>query len=159
MGSEILAAFLLMIVMLVVAVGVLASALRVVPEYERAVVFRLGRMLGVVGPGLIFIIPFLDQVVRVDLREQVRRIEGETATTQDDSRVTVDAVWGCRVVDPAKAVLEVADSETACQEMSTAVLRSVIAGMPRSAVMREREQVRIQMHARLREILEPWGAR
>jgi regulator of protease activity HflC (stomatin/prohibitin superfamily) len=135
----------------------LAASVRVVSEHQRIVVFRLGRFVGVYGPGLSLLIPLLDRAVPVDLREQVRKVEGEEVLTRDNSRVNVDLVWAYQVTDPAKAVLEVADLEAASQEMATTVLRSVIGDMARSDVLREREQVRSRIDARLREIVEPWG--
>jgi regulator of protease activity HflC (stomatin/prohibitin superfamily) len=144
------------VVLVVVAVLVWA-ALRTVPEHKRLVVFRFGRFAGVHGPGLVLIIPFLDQAVPVDLREQVRALEGQTATTRDNERVVLDVVWSYQIVDPARSVLEVQDLEVSSQDMAAAALRTVAGHFERYDLLHDRGLARAKLHSRLVEIVEPWG--
>ena len=149
---------LLPVAVLLVVVAVLVwAALRTVPEHERLVVFRFGRFAGVHGPGLVLIIPFLDQAVPVDLREQVRVLEGQTATTRDNKRVVLDVVWSYQIVDPAKSVLEVYDLETAAQDMAATALRTVAGRFERYDLLHDRDLARAELHSRLVSIVEPWG--
>jgi len=136
----------------------LAAALRIVPEHQRLVVFRLGRFAGVHGPGLFFLFPFVDRAVAVDLRERARRVEGEQILTQDRKQVTVDLLWSYQVVDPARSILEVEDLEATAQEMITMTLRSVVGSMDRYDLFENREPVSAQLFDRLSQIVEPWGA-
>jgi regulator of protease activity HflC (stomatin/prohibitin superfamily) len=113
--------------------------------------------MGVNGPGLLFLVPFVDRAVVVDLRERVKKIEGETLTTRDEKRVVVDMVWSYKVVDAARSVLEVENLESAMREMVVTELRAVVGGLARGEVMTAREQARDEMHRRLGEIVEAWG--
>jgi regulator of protease activity HflC (stomatin/prohibitin superfamily) len=85
----------------------LANAIRIVPEYQRLVVFRLGRSIGAKGPGIILLIPVVDRAVKVDLREQVREIPHQTAITKDNAGISVDFIWYYKVLDPTESVLQV----------------------------------------------------
>ncbi len=85
----------------------LGTALKIVPEYQRLVVFRLGRCIGARGPGLIILIPFIDRAVRVDLREQVREIPAQTSITADNAPISIDFLWYYKVFDPVQSVLQV----------------------------------------------------
>ena len=156
-GVPILACLLPALAVLVMSVLAVAVALRIVQEHTRLVVFRLGRFLGVRGPGLLLLLPFVDRAVAVDLRQQVRRLEGQAATTQDDKRVTVDLVWSYRIVDPACSVLAVENLEAALQEMSATLLRTAVAATTREELFRDHEPTRAQIHARLCQVAEPWG--
>jgi regulator of protease activity HflC (stomatin/prohibitin superfamily) len=136
---------------------VLASALRISPEYQRLVVFRLGRFLGVQGPGISLLIPLVDRAVAVDLRERVQRVEGETILTQDRKRVAIDLVWSYQVVDPARSVLEVEDLESAAHEILAVTLRSVAGSMERHDLFANREQVGRRLRDELGQTVRPWG--
>src|SRR5690606_14706858 len=107
----------------------LSTAIRIVPEYERIVIFRLGHSQGSRGPGLVFLIPFIDRGVKVDLREQVREIPHQTSITQDNAAISVDFIWYYKVLDPTATVLQVGHFETAAQGMATTTLRAVIGGI------------------------------
>ena len=93
----------------------LGQAIRIVPEYQRLVVFRLGRCVGPKGPGLIFLIPVVDRAVKVDLREQVREIPHQTAITKDNAGISVDFIWYYKILDPVESVLQVGNFEAAAQ--------------------------------------------
>ncbi len=138
----------------------LANAIRIVPEYQRLVVFRLGRVLDrPKGPGLILLIPVLDRAIRVDLREQVREIPHQTAITKDNASIQVDFIWYYKVVDPAESVLKVGNFELAAQGMATTTLRAVIGGIPLDDVLSQREHINITLRTKLDEVTERWGVK
>src|SRR3989304_4262322 len=107
----------------------IASAIRIVPEYQRLVVFRLGRCVGAKGPGIILLIPIIDRGVRADLREQVREIPHQTSITKDNAAISVDFIWYSKVVTASQSVLQVGNFEAAAQGMATTTLRSVLGSM------------------------------
>src|SRR5512146_2879752 len=94
-------------VIVLVVIVFLATAIRIVPEYQRVVVFRLGRCIGEKGPGLVLLIPFVDRPVRVDLREQVREIPAQTSITKDNAPISIDFLWYFKIFDPQQSVLQV----------------------------------------------------
>lgn len=138
----------------------LANAIRIVPEYQRLVVFRLGRVLEKPkGPGVILLIPVLDRAVRVDLREQVREIPHQTAITKDNAGIQVDFIWYYKVIDPAESVLKVGNFELAAQGMATTTLRAVIGGINLDDVLSQREHINITLRTKLDEVTERWGVK
>jgi len=149
----VVAGFFLFIVVLA------ASGIRVIPEYQRLVVFRLGRCIGSVGPGIKYLIPFVDRAVRVDLREQVREIPHQTAITKDNAPISIDFLWYFKVLDPQESVLQVGVFEAAAQGMATTTLRAVIGGIPLDDVLSEREHINNMLRTRLDEVTERWGVK
>ncbi len=143
----------------VVTIALLASAIRIVPEYQRLVVFRMGRCLGEKGPGIVFLIPIIDRASRVDLREQVREIPHQTAITKDNAGISVDFLWYYKVLDPSESVLQVSNFERAAQGMATTTLRAVIGGIPLDDVLSEREHINAMLRTRLDEVTERWGVK
>jgi len=111
--------------LIILAVIILPQAIRILREYERGVIFRLGKLLGAKGPGLIFLIPIVDRMVRMDLRVVTISVEKQEVMTRDNVPVTVDAVVYFRVVDPATAVVKVENFLKATSLMSQTTLRSV----------------------------------
>lgn len=146
-------------VVVVLALAALASAVRIVPEYERLVVFRLGRCIGAQGPGFIFLIPVIDRAVRVDLREQVREIPHQTSITLDNAAISVDFIWYYKVLDPTESVLQVGNFEAAAQGMATTTLRAVIGGILLDDVLSKREDINNMLRVRLDEVTERWGVK
>ncbi len=142
-----------------IALSLLASAIRVVPEYNRLVVFRLGRCIGAKGPGLVLLIPVIDRAVRVDLREQVREIPHQNSITQDNAAVSVDFIWYYKILDPTMSVLQVANFEAAAQGMATTTLRAVIGGILLDDVLSKREHINNLLRTRLDEVTERWGVK
>ena len=136
-----------------------ANAIKVVPEYQRLVVFRLGRSLGDRGPGLVLLIPFVDRAVRVDLREQVREIPQQTSITKDNAPISIDFIWYYKVLDPTSSVLQVGNFEIAAQGMATTTLRSVIGGILLDDVLSERETINNILRTRLDEVTGRWGVK
>ena len=144
---------------LVLLVIFLASAIKIVPEYRRVVVFRLGRCVGAKGPGLVLLIPFVDRPVTVDLREQVREIPAQQSITQDNAPLSIDFLWYYKVFDPVQSVLQVQNFELAAQGIATTTLRSVIGGILLDGVLSEREKINTALRARLDEVTERWGVK
>lgn len=142
-----------------VVIVFLVSAIKIVPEYRRIVVFRLGRCIGPKGPGLILLIPFVDRPVSVDLREQVREIPAQTSITQDNAPISIDFLWYYKVFDPVQSVLQVQNFELAAQGIATTTLRSVIGGILLDGVLSEREKINTALRARLDEVTERWGVK
>jgi regulator of protease activity HflC (stomatin/prohibitin superfamily) len=135
------------------------TAIKIVPEYQRLVVFRLGRCIGAKGPGLVILIPFVDRAVRVDLREQVREIPAQTSITNDNAPISIDFLWYYKVVDPIQSVLAVGNFELAAQGIATTTLRSVIGGIMLDGVLSERETINTSLRIRLDEVTERWGVK
>jgi regulator of protease activity HflC (stomatin/prohibitin superfamily) len=144
---------------IIIALSFLASAIRVVPEYQRLVVFRLGRCVGSKGPGIVLLVPIIDRAVRVDLREQVREIPHQTSITKDNAPISIDFLWYYKVLDPTESVLQVGNFEAASQGMATTTLRSVIGGIPLDDVLSEREHINNLLRNRLDEVTERWGVK
>jgi len=136
-----------------------ASAIKVVPEYQRLVVFRLGRCVGARGPGIVILIPVIDRSIRADLREQVREIPHQNSITQDNAAVSVDFIWYYKVLDPTMSVLQVANFESAAQGMATTTLRAVIGGILLDDVLSKREHINNLLRTRLDEVTERWGVK
>ncbi|NUM44335.1 MAG: SPFH/Band 7/PHB domain protein [Anaerolineales bacterium] len=149
----------LIMVVVIVAGALAASSIRIVQEYERVVVFRLGRSIGEKGPGIIFLIPFFDRGVRVDLREQVREIPHQTSITKDNAAISVDFIWYYKVLNSTDSVLQVGNFEAAAQGMATTTLRAVIGGIPLDDVLSERETINNLLRTRLDEVTERWGVK
>ncbi len=142
-----------------IAVALVATAIRIVPEYQRLVVFRLGRAVGARGPGIVLLVPFVDRAVNVDLREQVREIPHQTSITKDNASISVDFLWYYKVLDPMESVLQVGNFESAAQGMATTTLRAVIGGIQLDDVLSEREHINSLLRTRLDEVTERWGVK
>lgn len=142
-----------------VVLSALASAIRVVQEYERLVVFRLGRSVGEKGPGLVLLWPVIERGVKVDLREQVREIPHQTSITLDNAPIAIDFLWYYKVVDAQESVIAVGNFEMAAQGMATTTLRSVIGGIPLDDVLSQRDHINQVLRTKLDEVTERWGVK
>ncbi len=134
-------------------------SIRIVREYERIVLFRLGRAIGLRGPGLVLINAVTDRVSWVDLREQFLEIEYQTAITQDNASISIDFIIFYQVVDPAMSVLRVQNFAGAAQNVAATTLRSVVGDMPLDDVLSKREEMNASLRIRLDEVTERWGVR
>ena len=159
MNGEFLTLLCLIGGIVVVLLIFLANAIKVVPEYQRLVVFRLGRCMGDKGPGLVILIPVIDRAVRVDLREQVREIPQQTSITKDNAPISIDFLWYYKVLSPTDSVLQVGNFELAAQGMATTTLRSVIGGILLDDVLSERETINNILRTRLDEVTGRWGVK
>lgn len=144
---------------IIIFIALLASTIKVVPEYQRLVVFRMGRCVGEKGPGIIFLFPFVDRAARVDLREQVREIPHQTVITQDNASISVDFLWYYKVLNPSESVLQVGDFERAAEGIATTTLRAVIGGISLDQVLSDREHINAMLRTRLDEVTERWGVK
>ena len=143
----------------VVALLFLRAALKVVPEYQRMMVFRLGRSIGTKGPGLIILIPIVDRGVRVDLREQFLQIPHQTCITKDNAPISIDFLIYWKVTDPAHSVIQVANFAGASQGIATTTLRAVIGDIPLDDALANREQINNLLRQKLDEVTERWGVK
>jgi regulator of protease activity HflC (stomatin/prohibitin superfamily) len=141
---------------------VLASAIRILREYERGVVFRLGRLVGregVRGPGLILLIPFIDRMVKVSLRTVVMDVPTQDVITQDNVSIKVNAVVYCRVVEPQKAIVGVENFLMATSQISQTTLRSVLGQSELDDLLSQREKINAKLQQIIDAHTEPWGVK
>ncbi|ETA67944.1 MAG: hypothetical protein PWQ51_103 [Methanolobus sp.] len=141
----------------IVAVIILSKAIKIVNEYERVVIFRLGRLSGVKGPGLFLIIPIIDTVVKIDLRVVAIDVPKQAVITKDNVTVAVDAVVYYQVIDPTKAVNEVENFKYATAMLSQTTLRDVIGQLELDDVLSNREDVNRNIQEQLDISTDPWG--
>jgi regulator of protease activity HflC (stomatin/prohibitin superfamily) len=135
----------------------LVSAIRILREYQRAVVFRLGRLIGIKGPGLVLLIPIVDRMMRVDLRTVTLDVPPQDIITRDNVSVKVNAVIYLRVMDPGKAIVEVEDFLFATSMLAQTTLRSILGKVELDELLSEREQINHRIQSTLDEMTEPWG--
>lgn len=145
------------LVVIVLVVMFLASAIRILNEYERAVVFRLGRIRDVKGPGLIIIIPGIDKVVKVDMRTITMDVPPQDVITKDNVSIKVSAVVYFRVMDANAAVTNVENYLYATSQLAQTTLRSVCGQMELDEILSEREKINLHLQAILDRSTEPWG--
>jgi regulator of protease activity HflC (stomatin/prohibitin superfamily) len=137
----------------------LPASVRIVREYQRLVLFRLGRCLGTRGPGIVFIIPFVDRVVGVDLREMYLEIPHQTAITKDNAAISIDFIIFYKVVDAVMSVLQVAQFAGAAQNVAATTLRAVVGDISLDDVLAKRDDINNVLRAKLDEITERWGVK
>ena len=138
---------------------IIAMSIRIVPEYKRLVIFRLGRSIGAQGPGLIFLIPFLDKPVSVDLREVYFDVPPQTCITADNASVSIDFLVYDKVIDPERSVLEVEDFTGAARGLAITTLRAVVGAMDLDDVLSKRDEINQILHEKLDEVTDRWGIR
>jgi regulator of protease activity HflC (stomatin/prohibitin superfamily) len=141
------------------AIIILLSAIKVVQEYERGVVFRLGRLAGVRGPGLILLIPFIERMVKVDLRTVTMDVPAQEVITRDNVTIRVNAVAYFRVIDPQASVVNVADFIRATSQIAQTTLRSILGQSALDELLGEREKINQQLQVIIDEQTEPWGVK
>ncbi|MBO9360516.1 MAG: slipin family protein, partial [Thermomicrobium sp.] len=146
-------------VVVVLVLMFLSSMIKVVQEYERGVIFRLGRLVGPRGPGLILLIPIIERMVKVDLRVVTMDIPVQEVITRDNVTVRVNAVAYFRVVDPNAAVVNVADYIRATSQISQTTLRSVLGQVELDELLAEREKINQKLQEIIDEQTEPWGVK
>ncbi len=142
---------------IVVVIILLATMIRILREYERGVIFRLGRLINVKGPGLILLIPFVDKMIKVSLRIIVLDVPSQDVITKDNVSVQVNAVVYFRVVDPNKAVVEVQDYMYATSQLAQTTLRSVLGEVELDQLLSSREQLNQKLQQIIDEATDPWG--
>lgn len=147
------------LIALLVVGGLLGTFIRVVREYERLVVFRLGRSIGPKGPGLVILLPFIDTASKVDLREQFMEVPQQTAITKDNAPISVDFLIYWKVQEPERTVLQVGNFAGASQGIATTTLRAVIGDISLDDVLAQRERINMLLRTKLDEITERWGVK
>lgn len=145
------------LVLAFIVVSILLTAIRVVPEYNRLVVFRLGRLVAAKGPGLVIIIPKIDKALRVDLRVVTLDVPVQEVITKDNVPIKVNAVVYFRVIEPSKSVVEVEDYIQATSLLSQTTLRSVIGRAELDEVLTAREKINLELQKIIDERTDPWG--
>ena len=146
------------VVVVILAILIFAgAAVKVVQEYERGVIFRLGRLIGAKGPGLFFIIPIVDRMVKVDLRVITLDVPSQEAITRDNVTVKVNAVVYFRVVDPSDSIVQVEDARRATWQLAQTSLRNVIGQSELDELLAHRERVNTKLQQIIDEQTEPWG--
>lgn len=144
---------------LLFVVIVLTMAVKIIPEYKRVVVFRLGRSIGAQGPGIIFLIPFVDKAVVVDLREVFFDVPPQTCITADNASVSIDFLVYDKVIDPERSVIEVEDFTGAARGLAITTLRAVVGAMDLDDVLSKRDDINRILHEKLDEVTDRWGIR
>src|ERR1700740_3720647 len=145
--------------LIILAIIILPQAIRILREYERGVIFRLGKLLGTKGPGLIFLIPVVDRMVKMDLRVVTIDVARQEVMTRDNVPVTVDAVVYVRVVEPQAAVVKVENFLKATSLMSQTTLRSVLGQAPLDDLLSQRESINQKLQEFIDRQTEPWGVK
>ena len=141
----------------VVIVMLAAAAIRIVPEYERGVIFRLGRIIAAKGPGLFFIIPIIDRMVRVSLRTVTQDIPPQDIITKDNVTVRVNAVTYYNVVDPVKSVVAIENYKFGTSQVAQTTLRSIVGQADLDALLVNREEINQQLQQIIDDLTDPWG--
>jgi regulator of protease activity HflC (stomatin/prohibitin superfamily) len=147
----------LLFVLVIIAIIIIGNAVRILREYERGVIFRLGRMIGVKGPGIIFLIPIVDKMIKVSLRTVVMDVPPQDVITKDNVSVKVNAVVYFRVVQPDKAVVDVENYLFATSQLSQTTLRSILGQSALDELLAERDKINTQLQKIIDTHTEPWG--
>jgi regulator of protease activity HflC (stomatin/prohibitin superfamily) len=147
------------IVVVVLVLFILANAIRILKEYERGVVFRLGRLVGAKGPGLILLIPIVDKMVKVSLRTVPMDVPPQDIITLDNVTVKVNAVAYFRVMDPNKAIVDVEDYIYATSQIAQTTLRSILGQAELDSLLSERDKINQELQKIIDEQTEPWGVK
>ena len=143
--------------MIIFLIIIAAAAIKILREYERGVIFRLGRLIGAKGPGIIFIIPGVDKLLRISLRTVALEIPPQDVITRDNISIKVNAVVYFRVIDPNKAVVQIENYLYATSQFAQTTLRSVIGQSQLDELLSEREKINLQLQDILDKHTEPWG--
>ena len=142
---------------LIVVILLIASAIRILREYERGVIFRLGRLIGAKGPGLIILIPFIDKMVKTSLRTVVMDVPPQDVITKDNVSVQVNAVIYFRIINPEKAIVEVENFLFATSQLAQTTLRSIVGQVELDELLGEREKINHELQKIIDKQSDPWG--
>ncbi len=145
------------IILAILIFSIITSAVKILPEYERAVLFRLGRLINVRGPGLIFIIPLIDRIIRVSLRVIVYDVPPQEVITRDNVTTKVNAVLYYKIVDPDKAIVNVENVHAATNQYAQTTLRSVVGTAELDELLSQREKLNQRVQKIVDEATDPWG--
>jgi regulator of protease activity HflC (stomatin/prohibitin superfamily) len=148
---------IILVIFFAFLIMIIGSAIRVVPEYTRLVVFRFGRVLGAKGPGLVLLIPFVDRAVRVDLRERFFDVEPQTTITKDNAPLSIDFLVYMKVINPLPSVLEVEDFTGAARGIAITTLRALVGDMVLDDVLARRDVLNENLQGKLDDVTNRWG--
>ncbi|TET53110.1 MAG: slipin family protein, partial [Actinobacteria bacterium] len=151
--------FLFLASILGLAIFILPASIRIVKEYERGVIFRLGRLIGAKGPGLFFIIPIVDRMVKMSLRIITMDVPPQDVITKDNVPVKVNAVVYFKVLDPSKAVVEVENYVVATSQIARTTLRSVLGQAELDDLLAKREEINQKLQRIVDDQTDPWGVK
>ena len=152
-----LAGILGIILLFIVILWIVASSLKIIKEYERLVVFRLGRLAGARGPGIVFVAPIINKLQKIDLRERYLEVPHQTAITKDNAPVDIDFLIYYKVVDASSSIVQVQNFTGASVGLATTTLRAVVGDIPLDELLAKREQINTILRTRLDEVTERWG--
>jgi regulator of protease activity HflC (stomatin/prohibitin superfamily) len=147
----------IILVIIIFLILLLSSAIKIMAEYQRIVIFRLGRLQGIKGPGLVFIIPIIDSIIKLDLRTRVIDVPKQRVITEDNVTVDVDAVVYYRIVDPQKAVVEVQRYDVATSLIAQTTLRDVLGQQDLDELLSKREELNKSLQTIIDQATDPWG--
>jgi regulator of protease activity HflC (stomatin/prohibitin superfamily) len=151
------AAMVFLVIAIIFLIIILANAIRILREYERGVIFRLGRLIGAKGPGIIFLIPIVDRMVKVSLRTVVMDVPPQDVITKDNVSIKVNAVVYFRVLDPEKAIVEVENFLFATSQLSQTTLRSILGQSELDELLAARDKINRNLQTIIDHQAEPWG--
>jgi len=152
-------AYIIVAIVAFIILAIIGAAVKIVAEYERGVIFRLGRLIGAKGPGLFLIIPFVDRMVKVDLRVVTMDVPSQDVITKDNVTVRVNAVVYFRVVDPESSVVKVLDHIRATSQISQTTLRNVLGQSELDELLAQREKLNQTLQSIIDEHTDPWGVK
>ncbi len=147
----------IVIIIVIFLLMLLSSSIKIMAEYQRIVIFRLGRLLGIKGPGLVFVVPIIDKIIKLDLRTRVIDVPKQRVITKDNVTVDVDAVVYYRITDPEKAVVEVQRYEVATSLLAQTTLRDILGTQSLDDLLSKREQLNKSLQTIIDQGTDPWG--
>ena len=156
---EIGTGLILAVGLVVLVVAAMVAAIKIVPEYQRLVVFRLGRLLATKGPGLVILIPFVDRGVKVDLREFYLEIPRQDSITRDNAAISIDFIMYYKVFDPGNSVIQVQNFAGAATNIAATTLRAVVGDILLDDVLAKRDEINAILRVKLDEVTERWGVK
>jgi regulator of protease activity HflC (stomatin/prohibitin superfamily) len=144
-------------IVLIIIIALIAATIKIIREYERIVVFRLGRLMGARGPGVVFIIPIINRVNKVDLRERFLEVPHQTCITKDNAPTDIDFLIYYKVIEATQSIVQVQNFEGASIGIATTTLRAVVGDIPLDELLAKREQINQVLRTKLDEVTERWG--
>jgi regulator of protease activity HflC (stomatin/prohibitin superfamily) len=144
-------------IVVIIAIALVASTIKIVREYERLVVFRLGRLIGAGGPGVVFVIPVVNRFVKIDLRERYLEVPHQTCITKDNAPTDIDFLIYYKVIEATQSVVQVQNFQGASIGIATTTLRAVVGDIPLDELLARREQINQTLRTKLDEVTQRWG--
>ncbi len=155
--SSTIAGLLGIVLLVIIILWIVAASIKIIKEYERVVVFRLGRLAGARGPGIVFVAPIINKLQKIDLRERYLEVPHQTAITKDNAPVDIDFLIYYKVVDASQSIVQVQNFTGASVGLATTTLRAVVGDIPLDELLSKREQINTILRTRLDEVTERWG--